>query len=307
MPGAGPLMRADFPRLWANRLPFLKMLIGQDRWPEAEQMWMSLFNIQSSNKMREEMLMHSGFGSFAQIGEGESVTYDSLISGPRKSFTHVLYGKGFQIGLLAARQDIDGLIRKNAPLLGAASRMSIQRLAAEWWDNTFTTSLTADGLSVCNGNHTFIRGGGTWSNTVATALGNTALETALVSFAKLLDVNGDPQPLPSTGCSLLIPPDLMPLAYKLFATERVIGDEHWDRSFVKGKFTIAPWPYLASTTAWWLLAPKQYREVHWFWNIKPETSNGFDFDTETAKTKILFACSYGAVDPRGIYGSTGAG
>jgi hypothetical protein len=305
MAGAGPLQRADFAKLYAERLAFMDHLIGPNRWPEVDSTWQQLFNIKSSTRMREEVLLHSGFGHFAEIGEGEKVTYDSLVQGPSQSFTHVLYGKGYQIGLLAARHDLDGLIAKNAPLLGQAQRNSVQQLAATWWDNTITTgtSTTADGLTVLNASHTYLRGGGTWSNLATAALGQSALESAFVSFAKLKDLNGDPQPLPTSGLRLLIPPDLEPTAFELLKSRLRSDTTDNAQSFTYNKAQIISWPWLSSSTNWWVLSPKQYQEIYWFWNIRPETSHGFDFDTETAKSKILFACSYGCPHAKGIYGS----
>lgn len=306
MPGAIPFSRSDFPKLYAQRLAYIKKLIGVERWPEAERQWEGLFRIEPSSKMREEFLEYSGLGSFRELAENENVTYDNIIQGPKKVFTHLVYGLGYQIGWLAGEHDLDGIINKHAPALGRAMRNTIQVQAAAFWNGAFTVQKTADGLYYFDTGHTYVRGGGTWDNmpSVVTTLGHTALETAIVSFRTQKDLMGEPQPLPCTR--LLIPPAYEPMAHELLVSGlRHDTTTHAD-SFLTKKLTVESWPYLTITTMWAVLAPKEYTEIYWFWNVKPETTHGFDFDSGAAKTKTLYACSLGAVDPRGSYGSKGA-
>ena len=304
MPGAGPLLRADFPKAYASRLAFIRELIGPDDWPEVDSQWERYFNLVSSDRMKEEWLMYGGFGLFSEMGENDSVTYDQLLQGPSKSVTHALYGKGFQIGYLAAKHDMDGIIAKNAPELGRSLRMSVQTLAASFWNGAFATQTTADGQWYFDSDHTFIRGGGTFSNVASAALGQTALETAIVSFKKQKDLMGNPMPLRAER--IVIPVDLGPTLHELLDS-RLRSDTTTNASnYIWGKLTPEEWPFITSTTQWMVFSRKEDMKVFWLWNIRPETSHGFDFDKEAAKTKTLFACSFVAVDPRGSYGSTGA-
>jgi hypothetical protein len=297
------MSRGDFRKLYADLLPYLKEIIGPDSWPEVDQQWERYFNVISSDRMREEWLLTAGFGNFMEMNENENVVYDSMLQGPSKSVTHTLYGKGFQIGLLAARHDLHGIASKNAAALGRSQRVSIQELAAAFYNGAFTTTTTADGLSLCNAAHTYIRGGGTWSNYSTATLGQTALETALVAFRKQKDLQGNPQPL--RPVTLLVPPDLEPVAFELSESRLRSDTTTHAESFLYNKLTTESWPNLTITTAWFILGPKSESKNYWIWNIRPETSHGFNFDNEAAKTKALFACSTAAVDPRGTYGSRG--
>jgi phage major head subunit gpT-like protein len=255
--------------------------------------------------MREEYLEYGGFGKFTSLGENDSVTYDQMVQGPSKSVTHTLYGRGFQVSFLASKDDLDGIIARNAPELKRSMRVSVQTTAAALWNNAFSTTLTADGQFLCDDDHTYLRGGSTFSNTPGSvALGHASLETALISFRKIKNFMGDPAPMiPST---LLIPPDLEPIAHELIASSlRHDTTTHAD-SWLTGKLSIESWPFLSSATAWWVLSPKDQLKVYWMWRIRPETTHGFDFDKSTAKTKTLYACSTAAIDPRGVYGTPGA-
>lgn len=307
MPGAGPMMRTDFRKLYHERLPYLRELIGCDSWPEADSIWEQFFQVMSSDKMREEFLEYAGFGLFKEMStENEAVTYDQMLQGPSKVFTHLLYGLGFQTSFLVGLHDLDGIIKKCGPELGRAMRVSVQTLAASFWNGAFATSKTADGQYYFSASHTFIRGGGTFSNMSSTAasLGQTALEAGIVTFGKMQNLDGTPMPLPLE--KLVIPPDLEPIAYEL-TQSRLRSDSTTNvSSFVYNRVKPVVWPFLTSSTAWMLLSPKEYTKVYWFWNKRPMTNSGYDFDKEAAKTKTLFACSFGAVDPRGSYGSAGA-
>jgi hypothetical protein len=307
MPIGGTFSRADFPRLYAMRLAFMDKLIGPNDWPEVEKLWESLFNIESSSRLREEHLEYGGFGSFNTLEENEAVQYDQLVEGPRKTYTHALYGLGYQIGYLAAKHDLDGIIKKHAPELGRSCRMTIQTLAASFWNGIFATQTTADGLYYASASHTYVRGGGTWSNLATSnpVLGHSALETGLVAFQGQKDLMGNPMPLPYE--KLLIPPALDPLAHELLKSNMRHDTTTHASSYLTGKLTPVVWPFLTSSTMWVILAPKQYTKIFWYWNIKPETDHGFDFDTSAAKTKTLFAGCFGATDARGSYCSSGAG
>jgi len=282
------------------------MLIGADKWPEAEEQWKQFFTVENSSKMKEEFLEYGGFGLFHPMGEDESVWYDQMVQGPVKTLTHSLYGLGFQIGYLAAKHDLDGIIKRNAPELGRSMRTSIQILAAGWWNGAYDTQTTADGQTYFSATHTYLRGGGTWSNRNSTdaALGHAALESALVAFRKQKNFEGNPQPIPATR--LQIPPDLEPISFELLQSRQRHDTTTHAESFVHNKLTTVSWPFLTISTAWAVLAPQNYMKVYWLWNIKPETSHGFNFDRASSKTKTLFACSFGAPDARGSFGSKGA-
>lgn len=306
MPGAGPLLRSDFPKLYAERLPYIDMLIGPDDWPEVDQQWERYFNIKSSSRMREEFLQYAGFGLFNSMSENDAVSYDQMVQGFQKTVSHVLFGKGFQIGFLSAKHDLDGIIARNSPELGRSLRMSIQTQAASFWNNAFDTETTADGKTVFATDHLFIRGGGSFSNRSATdaTIGMTSLETGIVAFRKQKDLMGNPMPLPVS--TLLTAPDLEPTVFELLQSRQRPDTTTNAMNFNFGKVTPETWPFLTITTAWHLLGPKDMLKIFWFWNIRPETDHGYDFDKSNAKTKTLYASSFVAVDPRGTYGSKGA-
>ncbi len=297
--------RDTFPRAYAERIPYIDKYIGPERWKDADQIWPSLFNVKSSKRMIEQVPTFAGMGLFEDMAENGNVSYDNMVQGPYKSYTHVQYGLGFQIGWMAAQQDLDGFAKKYSTHLKRSLKMSMETLASTFFDGTFDTYTTADGQYVCDVDHTYVRGSGTFSNDAgSTALGQTALESTLVSFMNQKDLQGLPQPqMPQ---KLLIPADQAPLAYELLESPMRSDTTTHAKSYTYNKLTPVIWPFLSSSTAWWVLSDKKNTELCWYWNAKPQTSHGFHFDSHTAKTKVLFICSFGASDPRGIYGSEGA-
>ena len=303
MPGAGPLSRGDFRKLYADRLAYIDSMIGPDEWPEDDPaMWEQFYNIKTSNKMREEVLYWGGFGRFVEMGENDAVTYDQIVQGPSKSITHTLWGLGFQIGYLTQKHDLDGIVAKNAPALGLSMRQSIQAFAMELYNN-LGTETTADGVAVVATTHTFVRGSGTFSNRTTSNIGQAALEAGLVAFRRQKDLMGNPQPLPAE--SLLIPPDLEPISHELLQSRMRSDTTTHAESFVYNKVTPKASPWIDSTTQWLIMGPRKQLKIVFYWNIRPETSHGYDFDREAVKTKALWAGSRTAIDPRGIYGFIG--
>lgn len=300
MPGATPLSTSDFPRHYRNRAPYIKKLIGPDDWKEVDQQWERYFNMTTSNRIREEFLYYAGFGRFVEMGENEAVTYDKIVQGPKKSIEHTLWGLGFQIGYLAAKYDLDSLIKRNAPALGYSMRMSIQALAAQFYNGLAATYTTADGQYILDSAHTYVRGSGTFSNLSSSTLSQEALENGLIAFKNQKDLMQNPQPMMAR--TLLLPPALEPLAHEILMSSLRSDTTTNATNYMKGRLTPEAWPWITSTTQWVILAPKEQLKLYWIWNIRPETSHGFDFDRAAAKTKVMFAQSVVGVDPRGIYG-----
>jgi hypothetical protein len=302
MAGAGPMLLNQFAKLFASRLAYLTELIGPDKWTDADEIWKRFYNEKTSSKMREDFLMWGGFGPFATMAENDAVTYDSMLQGPSLSVTHTLYGLGFQIGFLVGQWDMDGIISRCAPELARSMRNSIQILAAAPWNGAFATTKTADGLYLCSASHTYIRGGGTWSNLGTGDITQTSMELALRAFMNLKNPMG--QYIAMEPKYLICTPGDYHQAVKVMGTPKAMATSNNDISAVYNSLEIVVWPHLTDGY-WFVVADKGQTSMDWFWAIRPQTSSGFDFDKEAAKTKTLFACSQGVADPRGIYGSAG--
>ena len=166
-----------------------------------EEEWRSIVGnagaVKNSKRAYEEAAYYAGFGMVAGKGEGEAITYDELVQGPTKRWTHRTFGLGCRI----SEELIEDSLYDDLPTemesftreLGVSARETLNVLTFDVFNSgTATTSHTAgDGLAVFSGAHTLLRGG-TWSNLIAPAsdLSATTLQTALDNFENQKDDTG---------------------------------------------------------------------------------------------------------------------
>ena len=153
--------------------------------------------VKNSKRAYEEAAYYAGFGMVAGKGEGESITYDEMVQGPTKRWTHRTFGLGCRI----TEELIEDSLYPDLPTemesftreLGVAARETLNTLTFDVFNSgTATTSHTAgDGLAIFSASHTLLRGG-TWSNLLAPAadLSATTLQTALDNFENQKDDTG---------------------------------------------------------------------------------------------------------------------
>ena len=166
-----------------------------------EEEWRSIVGnagaVKTSKRAYEEAAYYAGFGMVAGKGEGEAITYDELVQGPTKRWTHRTFGLGCRI----TEELIEDSLYDDLPTemesftreLGVSARETLNVLTFDVFNSgAVTTSHTAgDGLAVFSGAHTLLRGG-TWSNLIAPAadLSSTTLQTALDNFENQKDDTG---------------------------------------------------------------------------------------------------------------------
>jgi phage major head subunit gpT-like protein len=125
--------------------------------------------------------------------------------------------------------------------------------------NSFTTTLTADGVAFISASHPLI-GGGTVSNVVSGALSDTTLNTAIVALREQKNQAG--VILGGVPSILLVPSKLFKLATQLTDSALVADSANNAINVYRSAygFTVYSSPYLGaaaggSDTAWWLLTP----------------------------------------------------
>ena len=97
-------------------------------------------------------------------------------------------------------------------------------------------------------------------------------------------------------------------AARILKTVGRVGTDLNDVNALKemGKFkSVLVNHYLTDADAWFILTNVK-DGLKYFNRRKEEFGTENDFDTENAKFKATFRCSFGWTDPRGVYGSPGA-
>lgn len=267
-----------------------------------------LFDTNTSRKAWEEDVGYSGFGLAIQKGEGDAINYDSARQGFVSRYTHATYALGFIITREMVEDDLYDVVgQRKAKGLAFSMRQTKETLAANVYNRAFNSSYTGgDGKELCATDHPNIAGG-TFANELATSadLSEASLEQACIDLMKLADDRGlKISIMPKT---LIVPVDLAFEADKILRTEYEVGTANNTVNVVRSKFPggVRVNHFLTDTDAWFIRTNSP-DGMKYFSRRDDSFDMDDDFDTDNAKYKASFRCSFGWSDPRGVYGSPGA-
>lgn len=269
-----------------------------------------LFDKFTSRRAWEEDMGTSGFGLAAVKPEGNSIAYDTAQQGFLTRYRHVVYALGFTITREMVDDDLYDVIGKQrASALAFSMRQTKEILGANVYNRAFSSSyLGGDGVELSSRLHPNVAGG-TWANELATAaaLSEAALEDMCILAMGLendrgLKISVMPQ-------SLIIPPALVFEADRILNSSLRVGTADNDLNSIKnmGKFPggVKVNHYLTSDTAYFIRTNVK-DSMKYFERRGDEFGMDNDFDTDNAKYKATFRCSFGWSDPRGLICNEGA-
>ena len=296
-----------------NTQLFAKALYpGVNKWfgkeyNEHEVEFTSLFDSFTSRRAWEEDMGVSSYGLFQVKGEGSAVAFDNEQQGFMSRYTHVAYGLGFVITSEMFEDDLYDIVgEKRARGLAFSIRQTKEVLGANVYNRAFNASYTGgDGVSLGSASHPNVAGG-TYSNILSTAadLSEAALEQARIDIMKLMNDRGlKISVMPQT---LIVPVDLVNEAEKILGTPTTPFSAELTKNVVKGMFPkgVKVNHYLTDTDAWFIRT--NVKDGMKYFSRKDDTfSADDDFDTDNAKYKAVFRCSFGWTDPRGIFATPG--
>lgn len=269
-----------------------------------------LFDSYKSSRAYEEDVSVASLGLFSQKGEGDGITYDSEQQGFLTRYTHITYASGFIITREAFEDDQYDIIgERRARALARSARHTKEIIGANVYNRAFNSSYTGgDGKELCATDHPNISGG-TYQNELTTAadLSEAALEQACIDIMDWTDDRGlQIAAMPET---LIIPPELVFEAERiLMSTGRVAtADNDINALKAMGKFSngakVNHW--LTDADAWFIRT-NVGNGMKYFERTPDRFAEDNDFDTDNAKFKAYFRCSFGWSDPKGVFGSPGA-
>lgn len=270
--------------------------------------WSQIFTKHTSRKAWEEDIGVSGFGLAQILGEGASVTYDTMRQGFITRYSHVEYALGFIITKnMIADDQYDVIAKKRARALGMSMRQTKETVGANVLNRAFNASYTGgDGLELCSLLHVNVAGG-TWQNepTTASDLSEAALEQAYIDMGDWTNDRG--LKIAVRPKKLIVPTELEFEAAKLMKTEYEVGTANNTVNVVRSKYPggVHVNHYLTDADAWFIItdAPDGLK---YFEREADSFSEDNDFDTKNLKYMAQARYSFGWTDPRGIYGSPGA-
>lgn len=297
------MLRRQFEDLFFERLPFIDHIIFM-KYSQYPEEYSRYFNMNSSNRAFENVTGVVGFDYLSEKPEGQAINYDTMLQGYDTNYEHVTYGLGFRTSMESLQDDVDGIMRRGAMALGASARYTPEIVAADVFNNAFSsTTGSPDGVALCATNHPLI-GGGTASNELdpGADLSVTSLQNLVNQMAQTVNDRG--QKLMIQPRHLIVPQELSWTAEQLLGSPGLPGTADNDINSLRMMgMTWSTWHYLTDANNWFLQADVSETELHFFWRMPFATDHDMDFDTGDGKSKIIGRFSVGWSDWRGLHGS----
>lgn len=267
-----------------------------------------LFDVQTSDKHYEEDVQMKGFGLMPVKNEGSPTSYSGQNQGYVSRYTHVAYSMGFIVTYEELKDNLyEKVAGSRAKALGFSKRQTKETVAANIYNNAFTSGTGGDGSYLCVTTHT--SAAGSQSNTLATAadISEVSIEDLLIMIMGATDDAG--LKIAIMGQSLIVPRQLWFEANRILKS--TLQNDSANNAINALKSTgalpggIKINHYLTDADAFFIRsncpdAMKMYQRDSW--DLKKDN----DFDTQNAKAATYDRYSVGWSDWRGVYASPGA-
>lgn len=279
-----------------------------------EAIWKQLCTVKSSSFAYEESAIYGGLGFPVVKPEGAGITYDDMVQGYTKRWTHKTYGLGTRITEEVIEDsrypEIPTTMESQTSEIGDSFAEMHEVLVHDIFNNgTATTNHTAgDGLAVFSLVHTNLRGG-TWSNLLSPSadLSATTLQTAIDNFTTTKDDSGKYQIIKPR--LILVHPNNAWKTYELLESGYDPESANNAVNSIK-KWGLQPLvsPYYTDTDAFTLIAdaPNSKGGIIVFMRRKLKFAQDGDFETGDAKFKGTERLSMEVNKPNNLYHSAGA-
>lgn len=278
--------------------------IFDDRYAEIPEVFSSIFHVNNSAVDVERDSAVTGFGLLTQTAEGASIPYEDPIQMYDVSYVHLKYTKGFKVSEELVEDDRYNVINKKPAALARSCRRTAEYLAAQVFNNGFSSGTGGDAHYLFSVDHPRADGGTAQSNANGdgVTLTETNLNTGLLAMRGQLDDKG--MKIGVKADTLLVPPDLEKTAQILTNSQLRPGTADNDFNYYQGLLKVISWDWI-STSTYWFLIDSNVHQLEWFWRIRPEFKQDNSFDTGMALFKARMRCSQGWSDWRGVWGSKG--
>lgn len=243
------------------------------------------------------------------IGETQTVPLTTAKIDYKKIVTILDFAKGEEISKNLFDDGKFDVWTRTVEDMAAKARITQSSNAFKIFRGAFTTTLTADGVSLINSAHPLI-GGGTQSNLVTGAISPSTLNDAMVSLMQQKDQAG--VVIGTMPSILLVPIALFKKALEITESEMIADSANNNINVYKSQMGVRIYtsPYLGaaaggSDTAWFLLAPNHtiYRVVRQ--GIQTAMRDWSESNNRTYFYQYNFREEVFAGDHIGAVGSTG--
>jgi len=295
---------------WVNALDPTFRAIFHETENSFETMYDKIFHVMNSTKAFEKDTALSGIGQLEEVNELGAIPYEDATPGWDVTYVHRKFAKGRMVSQEMIDDEKFNMIQRLPKSLATGKMRTFEQAAADVLNYGFTagggglaTFTGGDSLALFSTAHVNRDGTVTQSNKITTALSQTSLQAVITAMKTRRDSKN--QIITFSPDTLIVPPALEFTARAILESTQVLGSANNDVNVVKGALNLIVWPFLTSTTAWFVVDSKAH-ELNFF-KRKDDGVKGpvFDFDTEAAKWKAVARFSVGYSDWMGIYGSDG--
>lgn len=241
--------------------------------------------------------------------EGQSVEFQDMKPGYKKTFTYTTYANAYRISREMVQDGKFSMIQKATESFGKGFAEIWELKAASIFDNGFTTN-GYDGVPLFSTSHPLENGDGlTGANrpSAASELSKTSFREMRNIMQNMVNENG--QKVRYGLDYLLVPQALQDIALELMGSSYDPDNGNNTINTVYNRCKLVPgdyWPYLSSDTAWFMLSPKNQHHLL-FLNRTPFRTDS-DYDKKAFAYEIIAdeARAWGAAGWRGVCGNSGA-
>lgn len=288
--------------------PGIKKVFG-DSYKNWDTEWNKMVDTVDSDKAFEKYQGLTNFGLAGVKDQGAGIPYRDRYQGFSREIQNVFYGIGTTITYEMMRFEQYGKFNNISEKLAESVRKTEETVVANLLNNGFSTTLTADGVSLFNASHLLVADATTTQrNTPATAsdLNQSAIEQMYIDVDNFVDDNN--LPVSVKAVRLIVPSESRFLAMKILGTEYKVdsGDNTINPiSNSRMPLDLLVSHYLTDTDAWFVKTDEKEGLV--FQEVDPVMlDRDNEFDTKNLKFSGMRGFGVGAVNHLGYYGSPGA-
>lgn len=244
----------------------------------------------------------SGVGEIPTWDPNSDLSVQTLEALNPQAVSYTAYGTQVRINKYDAK-DVPESTQALPQRLGVAAASTYAKQAASLLNGAFSSVTTSvDSVALCATNHT-VKGGGTRSNRLTTALDSAAIMAAIALFRNWKDYQGLPMDVAAMGgFYLVIPPGLEEAAGQALGSAVTSDQNQLNMAGSYGIDTIV-WNQLTDANNWFLVSKAMTPLVFWE-RSAIDLKVDIDEDNKGAKYSLDFAIGKSAsAIPDGIVGS----
>ncbi len=281
----------------------------RDTFNEHETQYSQYLRVGSMDGPEQEATIIAGLRRLLEIGDGEPVTFEDIVLGPKVIGVDKEFGLGFTLTRKTVEDDQYNKANQGAKWLAHATQMTYEFRSGALLDDAFAgaTFKGIDNLPLCDVSHTSIGhpSGTTWANEPTTPVAfSVAGVNALLNLHQLtVDHNGDP--IITHPDTVVYNSGQITKAMQIFGSKlEPFTAENQDNAVgqrLSGVKQIVK-RFVTSTTTYFLFDSKM-NDAHFLLRRKADFKDETDFDTGAAKFKTTTRFLIWFVDPRGWTGA----